>query len=821
MLKNHLRTSWRNLIRSKTLAAIYLTGLSVSVAAAMLIFVWISYQLSFDRSIPNAENIYRVYPHIYMHGNNFTTSMAPPPLADLLKKEFPDVLAATRIWKYNNLAVSNEENGRKDKAFNEEVYQADSSFFQIFNYRLLQGNAAASMTKPFTVVITRSTAIKYFGEEAFRNGSIPGKALTLTFGGWGKFPCKITGITEDVPPNSHFHYNIIFSNVSDPWNRSQVWVDNTYYTYVRLKAGADAETLEKKIPAAIQPFLEPQLKTNFGTSYADMKKGGNYWEYKLQPLTQIHLQSNFERELEPGEPMENLYILGVAAIFLLIMACINYANLATVSSIRRSKEIGIRKTLGSSRKDLVILALAESVLISMVAWAAAFVLMMILRQPFERMMKTALPASAYFNGLNGVVFIALFLSISILGGIYPALQLTSFNVVKALKGPVTPGKKFLGFKTTLVIAQFFLFIGLVIAALLVNRQLSYLLQRSPGFDKENMLVIEDPSQLLGNRSNAFISEMEKDPNVLSANPCVDYPGSGNDNFPISAHSGLQGQDHLLANFAAGYDFLRTFDIPLIQGRDFDRQMDNDTLKRIILSEAAVKELGIKDPIGSFIETRYLNSLNITSTRYEIVGVTKNFNFQSLRKVIRPIAIFLNTQGVYVAIKIKGSDVAHTVSGIEAIWRSFVPGTPFEFHFVSGKIDNMYRTETVLRNVLTILTALIIGVAVLGLIGLTLLTVQQRTREIGIRKVIGASVKDILLLFSKEYIKWVGSSFVLAAPLAWFVMQKWLQGFAYRIPMEWWVFAGSGFIALGIAVATVSLQALGAAVASPIKALKTE
>jgi putative ABC transport system permease protein len=818
---NFLRTSWRNLTKTRGLAAIYITGLSISVAAAMLIFTWIRYQLSFDRGIPNAENIYRVYPHIYMHGNNFTTSMAPPPLASLLKKEFPEVLAVTRIWKYNNLAVSNDENGRRDKAFNEEVYQADSSFFQIFNYRLLQGNAAASMTRPFTVVINRSTAIKYFGEEAFWNGSIPGKALTLTFGGWGKFPCKITGITEDVPAHSHFHYNIIFSNVSDPWNGSTVWVDNTYYTYVRLRDGAPPGELEKKIPAAIRPFLEPQLKSNFGTSYADLKKGGNYWEYKLQPLTDIHLHSNSERELEPGEPMENLYILGVAALFLLIMAGINYANLATVSSIRRSREIGVRKTLGSSRKGLVLLALAESVLIGMMAWIAAFVLMLVLRQPFERMMKTELPGSAYFNGLNGVVFIGLFLSMSILGGIYPALQLTSFPVVKALKGPIMPGKRFLGFKSGLVVAQFFLFIGLVIAALLVNRQLSWMLQRSPGFDRENMLVIEDPSQLLGKKSDAFLAEIGRDPEVISANPCVDYPGSGNDNFPISARYGGRGPDHLLANFAAGYDFLRTFDIPLIQGRDFNRQMDNDTLRRIILSEAAVKELGIRDPIGSVIETRYLNSLNITNTRYEIVGVTRNFNFQSLHKAIRPIAIFLNTEGVYVAVKIKGGDVVHTLAGIENAWRRFVPGAPFEFHFVEGKVDNMYRTESVLRNVLNVLTALIVLVAVLGLIGLTLLTVQQRTKEIGIRKVIGASVKDILLLFSREYIKWVGVSFVFAAPVAWFVMQKWLQSFAYRVPLEWWVFAGAGVLALGIAVVTVSLQVLGAAMASPVKALKTE
>ena len=819
MFKNYLKTTYRNLAKNRVLAFINLAGLSVSLAACMLIFMWIHYQLGFDRTVRNADNIYRVYPRIFVNGNNFTSSMAPPPLADLLRKEFPEVLAATRIWKYNSLNVSNEENGRKDKTFNEEVYQADSSFFQIFNYKMLQGDPGQSMTKPFTVVITKSTAIKYFGEAAFRKGDIPGKALTLTIGGWGKFPCKITGITEDVPSNSHFHYKIIFSNISDPWNQSQVWVDNTYYTYILLRNGTDPKVIERKIPAAIKSFLDPQLEKNFGTSYEELRAKGNYWEYKLQPLTSIHLRSNFERELEPGENMESVYMLGAAAVFLLFMACINYANLSTAGAIRRSKEIGVRKTLGSSKRNITGLVFTESGIVGAIAWIIASLLIVLLIHPFQQLMKVQFPAGVFMNGLNWLAYILLFLVVSILGGIFPAVQLLSVNVVKAVKGNIQPGKKMMGFRSTLVVLQFGIFIGLVICLLVVYRQLNYVRYKSPGFAKDNIVVINDPSMMLGKKTGAFTAELKKNANILSASACLDYPESGNDNFPISAKYGAQAHDHLLANFSAGYDFLKTFGIQLVQGRDFDRQMDNDTLKRIILSEAAVRELGLNNPVGSFINTKYLNSLDIQTTRYEVIGVAKDFNFQSFHKAIRPIAVFLNAQGTYVCVKMRGGEAASTLGFIQKTWQSFAPGTPFEFHFLDETVNNLYRTESILSNMLTILTVLVILIAVMGLTGLTLLTVQQRTKEVGIRKVAGASVKDILLLFSKDYIKLGCVSFAIAAPVAFFIMTRWLQAFAYRTAVPWWVFIVPGFGAFAIAIGTIWVQVMGAARANPVKSLR--
>ncbi len=817
---NFIKTAFRNLSKHKLLAFINIAGLSVGIASFMLIFLWVNYELSFDRFNKNAKDVYRVYSNISMNGNNFTSSMAPPPLADLLVKQFPEVIASTRIWKYNSQAVSIEEEGGTDKVFNEEVYQADSTFFKIFNFKMLQGNPNTALTVPFSVVITKETAIKYFGESTYKQGAVLGKSLAVTFGGY-KAVSKITGITEDVPSNAHFHYRIIMANVWDPWSRSQVWVDNTYYTYVLLKKGTDPKAIEAKIPSIIRKYLDPQLRSNFGTSYDELKSKSNYWEYKLQPLTDLHLRSDFERELEPNGNINSIYILSVVALFLILMACINYANLATANSIQRSKEIGIRKTLGSSKLKLRILIFTESGIITLLSWLVALLLIFLCIHPFENLMRTHFPGEVFKSGLNWAVLIAIFLVVTFLGGVYPAFYLSSFDVIKAIKGNVTPGKKFIGFKNVLLVTQFVIFIGLVISAILVYKQLNYLKEKSPGFNKENIIVIKDPSILLGEKSKAFIDQLKQQPKVVSACISLDYPGSGNDNFPIAANSRNENSSHILTNFSAGYDFLKTFDIKLVAGRDFSRDIDREDTKRVILNEAAVREMALQKPVNNFIITQYLNALNIEQVKYEVIGVAKDFNFQSLHKTIRPIAIFLNTQGTYICIRIKPGGIDNTLARIKNIWQSFLPGRPFEYHFVDDKINSLYKTELSLSRLLTILTALIIFIAGIGLTGLTLLTIQQRTKEIGMRKVLGASLSDILYLLSKEYIKWIIVSFLIASPLAYITMNAWLQNFAYRIEIQGWIFAMTGILAILIALLTISFQTIKAGMVNPVKSLRSE
>jgi len=814
----YLKGFFRRMSRNKGYFFINIIGLTIALSASMLILVWIQYEKSFDRANPDAANIYRVYSHINMNGNNFTSSMAPPPLADVLAKQFPEVIESTRVWSYNNLTVTNDEGNRTDKAFNEKkVYQADSTFFRVFPFKMIKGNPTTALAQPLTVVISKQAAIKYFSEKEYNSNKILGKSLVLGFFG----RCKVTGITEDVPPNTHFHYNVILSNASDPWYKSTVWIDNTYYTYILLRKDANPKALEAKFPSVIRTYLDPQLRTNFGTSYDELKSKNSYWEYKLQPLTDIHLHSNFERELEPNGDMSNLYILGAFGCFLIIMACINYANLATAYSMERSKEIGLRKTFGATRFKLAMLMFMESGIITLIASLLSVVVIVVFIHPFGRILGTAFPPGILSNPVTWCSFVGLLLFISMLGSAYPSLHLSSFNVTKAIKGQITEGKNTIGLKRVLVIAQFAISIGLVLSTVLVYKQLNYLREKSPGFDKENILVITDPSMRLGSKANAFIKQLKQNSAIKSASMCSDFPGSGLDNFPVAANNRRENIDHMLTNFSAGYDFLQTFGIKLLQGRDFSESMDKDTVKRVILNETAVRELQLAEPLNSIILTKYLNSLAIEQQRYEVIGVVQDFNFESLHKSIRPVAIFLNGGGSFVCVRIAPGNINKTISAIKETWNSFLPNTPFEYNFLDEKINNLYQTELSLSRLLSILTVLVIFIAGIGLIGITALMVQQRTKEIGVRKVLGAGITDIMYLLNRQYIKGIVISFIIVSPVCFLLMNQWFSQFAYRTPLSIWVYVITGFAALVTTIAITSYQSFKAAVQNPVKSLRSE
>jgi len=806
------------MLRNKTYFLINIVGLSIALSASMLILVWILYEKSFDRTNPDAPNIYRVYSHININGNNFTSSMAPPPLADVLRKQFPEIIESTRVWSYNNLTASNDEGGRTDKVFNEkQLYQADSTFFRIFNFKMLEGDLRTALALPLTVVLSKEAAIKYFSEKEYRENKILGKSLVLGFFG----RCKITGITENVPANAHFHYNIILSNISDPWYKSGVWVDNTYYTYILLAKGANPTALESKFPSVIRTYLDPQLKTNFGTSYDELKRKGSYWEYKLQPLTDIHLQSDFERELEPTGDIGSLYILGAVGCFLILMACINYANLATAYSMERSKEIGLRKTFGASRWRLAMLLFTESGIITLIASLLSTIIITAFVNPFGRILGTEFPVGILYNPAIWLLFISLSLLISFLGSAYPSLYLSSFNAIKAIKGQIAEGKNTIGLKRVLVISQFAISIGLVLSTVIVYEQLSYLSGKSPGFNKENILIITDPAMRLGHNADAFIKQLRQNSAIKSASICSDYPGSGMDNFPIAVNNRRDNTDQMLTNFNAGYDFLQTFGIELLKGRDFSEAMDMDTVRRVILNETAVSKLQLAKPLNSFILTKTLNALTIEQKRYEVIGVVKDFNFESLHKPIRPIVIFLDKGGSFICVRIKPGNIDKTIEAVKDTWNAFLPNTPFEYNFLDEKINGLYRTEISLSRLLMILTMLVVFIAGIGLIGLTALMVQQRTKEIGVRKVLGASVSDIMYLLNRQYIKGVVISFIIVSPLCFFLMNLWLRHFAYHTPFSVWVYIITGIAALLATISITSFQSFKAAVQNPVKSLRTE
>jgi putative ABC transport system permease protein len=481
-----LKSFWRRALKSKSYFFINMLGLTVGITSTLLIFTWVNYELSYDKHQADANRIYRVYSDIKMNGHDFTSSMAPPPLMSVLNNQLPEAEGCTRVWTYYNLRVTRKEDGGADKAFNEKrVIQADSNFFNVFNYKLLAGDAKTALLEPLTIVVTKDAAIKYFGKEAFEKGKVLDNKLTLTFDGYD-VGCKITGISENTPENTHMPYDIIFSNISDPWNKSSDWIDNTYYTYLKLKPGSDPQVAEAKISSIVKPYLKPQLEKSLTSNYDEMGKSGNYWNYKLQPLTDIHLYSNFDREIQPNGNISHLWILGLAALFILLIACINYANLSTANSIERSKEVGVKKTLGSSTSNLRGQFFVESMVMSLLSLAVSVVLVKLLLVPFANLMQTSHPLNFFSNVFSWLLILIIFVTVSFLGGVYPALHISSFHPIDALKGKVRLGSGFFNFRKALLTAQFAISIGLLIGALVVYWQLDYFMNKTSGFDKESV-----------------------------------------------------------------------------------------------------------------------------------------------------------------------------------------------------------------------------------------------------------------------------------------------------------------------------------------------
>lgn len=809
------------MLKSKSYFLINIAGLSIAIGSFMLIYSWVRYERSYDEFYQNAKSIYRIYPHISINGNNFTSAMAPPPLAEALKTQLPEILESTRIWSYDNNTVSNEEGGRKDKVFNEKhLYQADSSFFKIFDFKILQGDPNKLLTLPFTVAITKQTAIKYFSQREFEQNEILGKNLMLGFGSKG-VAYKITAIMEDIPSNAHFHYNIIFSNNFDSWSKSENWIDNTYYTYILLRKDTDPKSVESKLPGIIRANLDPQLKANFGTGYDQLKSRGDFWEYKLLPLTDIHLHSDFDRELEPNGDSSSVTMLSVVAVLLILIACINYANLATAYSMARSKEIGIRKTLGSSKLSLRTLVFAESAILSLISWILAIGLILIFIHPFENLMGFHIPGGIFAGPKTWWVFILIYFIVSFSGGLYPAFYLASFNAIKAIKGGMNSSRNSIRFKSALVMGQFAISIGLAICAGLAYQQLHFLREKPPGFDKENVIAISNPSGKLYPKLSSFLDEIKSDPGIKSASICSDYPGNGSHNFPIASNLPQEKEDHLMTNFTVGYDFLQTFGVTVVEGRNFDRELDKQGEKKVILNEAAVRDMHLKNPVNTFITVKYLNALQVEPQTYEIIGVMKDFNFQSLHHLIRPIAIFLGNNDRIVCIRLNPGNPVKTLGNLETRWKSFFPDAPFEFSFVNDKINNLYGAEARLSRLLNILTGLIIFVAAIGLFGITQLVLLRRTKEMSIRKVLGAGFFDIFYQLNKQYIRWVVISFIIAFPLSLLIMNKWLQNFAYRTGTNPWLFVVVAITAVLVTLLVTSYRSIKVALQNPVQSLRAE
>jgi putative ABC transport system permease protein len=805
MLKNYIKIAWRNLIRQKAFSFINIFGLSIGIATCLVIMLYVYHEMSYDRFNEKSDRIVRVVFRGFIGGGEMKEANVMPPVAKTLKKDFPEVLESTRIQNGGSPLIS-----YGNKTFKEnEVGFADANFFDVFTVPLLKGNAKTALVEPNTVVISQEFAKKYFGNE-----DPVGKVLT--FKSW-KSNYKVTGVYDKIPARSHFHFEIIGSLVTNPDAKTDSWMTSGYYTYLVLPEGYDYKKLEAKLSQIIDKYAGPQLTKAFGMSLEDFRKKGNNIGLFLQPLTDIHLKSDLTGDIASHGDISYIYIFSAIAVFMLLVACINFMNLSTASASKRAKEVGIRKVMGSLKSELVRQFLVESILVTLIAFSISILFVYLAIPVFNNLAGSELSLALITNlwVLPSMVVFAVL--IGCLAGSYPAFFLSSFKPIAVLKGKfVTSTSSGPTLRSSLVVFQFFISIVLIISTVVVHRQLSYIQNKKLGYNKEQVLVIQDTWQL-GESNEIFKNSLLQDPRIASLSSSSFLP-AGNTNFNnFSVYpEDKVGQFVKAPRHTIDENYLQTMGIELSAGRNFSKDMASDSTG-VIINETAAKALGwANDAIGHKVTG--LADNNGTEIAYHIVGVVKDFHFTSLHDAITPLIMTLGRDNGNMILKVKTADISGLLASIKSKWTS---DEPFAYSFMDERFTNTYRAEQKVGNILNIFAGLTIFVACLGLFGLATFTAQQRVKEIGVRKVLGASVMNITTLLSRDFIKLVLIAIVIASPVAWYLSNKWLQAFAYRIDISIWMFVLAGLAAIVIALATVSFQAIKASLANPVKSLRSE
>lgn len=800
MFLNYFKLAVRNIRKHKFYSAINILGMSVGIAASLLIVLYIADELSYDRFHANADRIYQVGLHARLGDQDINVANTPPPMARALVDEVPGVEQATRIASY--WGAPSLKYG--EVSFNEEkIFHADSNFFSFFSYKLVEGDGQTALQEPNSIVLTESVAKKYFGD-----GHALGKLMTLG----GNKTCTVTGIAEDAPSNSHFIFNVLVSSPAVEQLERDAWLNNFLYTYFILEENAALSSVEEKFPGLVVKYVGPEVERFMGVSMEQMEKQGGTYGYFTTLVTDLRLKRKTLDGLEPAGNIMYVYFFGGIGLFIIAIACINFMNLATARSAGRAKEVGLRKTLGSLRGQMIRQFLAESMLYSAIAVAVALALCYLALPYFNLLAGKQLGMAIFTEPVFILALLALVLFVGMVAGSYPAFYLTSFNAVEVLKGKVRAGMKSKGVRSSLVVCQFALSIFLIIFTGIVYQQLTFMQERNLGIDKHNVLILPNAGRLGENR-NAFKNAVLQLTGIHKASYTNNsFPGVNNTTVFKSPRS---EQDHIMGVYYADYDHQEVIKFDIVEGRYFSRDIPSDS-SAVLLNEAAVKEFGFANPLEEDI---ILNDAN-EPERLKVIGVYKDFNFESLRSKIRPLAIRLTNESWQLMIRYDGNP-AQTVANVEALWKKHIPGEPFDYSFMDERFDELFRSEQRMGELFTVFSALAIFIACLGLFALAAFMAEQRTKEIGIRKVMGASTPGLTLMLSREFTKLVLIAFVPAAVAAWFVVDSWLSGFAYRVEVNPLIFVGSGVVATAIAWFTVGFQSIRAAASNPVDALRYE
>ncbi len=810
MFKNYFRIALRNLAQHKSFSFINIFGLAIGITGCILIGAFVFNELNYDRNPVLASQTYRLGLQITQNGGTADYPDVDVAVGAGIKNTFPEVIASTRITGNRTAFFKNG-----DKIFKEpHITFCDSNFLQIFSITLKEGDQNTALVSPNSIVVTPELAVKYFGNE-----SVLGKSLLI-----GDRPFKITGIIEKIPDNSHFHFDAFISMTSNNYAiHGTTWSNLGFYTYLVLHKGTDPKKLEAKLPDLIQKYVAPEAMHDMGISLAEAKKEMNTWHFYLMPVTDIHLYSNTKYELEPNGDIQYVYIFGSLAIFTLLLACINFTNLSTAASSRRSREVGIRKVLGSLKAQLIGQFLIESVLLAVCALLVALLFVYLLLPSFNHLSGKQIEFSFFLHYQVISIAIVFVLLVGIVAGIYPAFFLSSFHTISVLKGAVsqTPAKRsFL--RSGLVVFQFMISTSLIIATLVVYNQLHFMQNKKLGYDKNQVLVIPDTYGLDSNQYT-FKQDILKDSRVLNATISRDVPVGRSDGemdgsqVYASENKSHETESEIHANFFhVDYDYLSTLGMQMVSGRYFSKDFGSDS-SGVVINEAAVRDLGWKDNQSAVDKT----IISSGQHSYHVIGVVKDFNYSSVKQRIIPVLMMLRHNNGTLMVKINTSDVTGFLAEAKKDWKALNATTPFTYYFLDDKFAAVYTAEEKTGQIFTSFAIVAILIASLGLLGLVSYITTQRTKEIGIRKVLGASVNQVLVLLSKEFLMLVSISFIISVPLTAWVMHSWLNNFAYRINIDWWIFVLGGILTILVTIITISFQSIRAALANPVTSLRSE
>jgi len=829
MFKNYFKTAWRNMLHNRTSSLINISGLSIGIACTLLIVIFIKNELSYDRFHRNADRIFQVVLNGNMDGQEFWAGNTPPPVGAALTSNIPEVESFTRFYKPNDMVVRYEQTNAAEKFFTEKnVLAVDSNFLQLFDFKIAEGNAATALMKPGSVVITEEMAKKYFGDDPDSYRDPIGKTLLI---GQDKKPFIVTAVIKKLPSQSSIQFDFLAPVADFPVVKrfSWSWVWLQMMCYVKLKENVPTDKtsihqLESKFPAMVKVQAANAFK-RIGKPFDEFLSSGGKWNLHLMPLTDVHLRSASIAMpwLSHISNIKYIYIFGSIALFIVLLACVNFMNLSTARASKRAKEVGIRKVTGSTRAQLVKQFLSEAFLYSFLSSIIAVALVAVLLKGFSMIIDEPISFQTAFTPSIWLSLLALTIITGLLAGSYPALYLTSFKPVLILKGKnlFSGNKKDLLIRNGLVVFQFTISTIMIVGTLVVLKQLRFFRNTDMGFNKENVLIVTSTDRL-GESEESFRDAVTQIPGITTASITTSIPSGGafGDSYKAQPDDNVaEVKDIGLNSFMVDESFIPTLNIKVLQGRNFSKTFSDSA--SIILNQEAVRQIGWKDPIGKWVQ--YPGGDDV---RFKVIGVVKNFNIESLQAAITPFALFHLSSKTYgfghnVIAKIRSEDLSKVINQVETRWKGFASSEPFDYNFLDAAFDSQYRSEHRLGSIFSIFAALSIFIACLGLFGLSAFMAERRTKEIGVRKVLGASVPSVVMLLSKDFLRLTLIAIVIAFPVAWYFMSKWLEDFAYRIDITWTIFLLAGLGTLIITLVTISFQAIGAAVANPVKSLRTE